>query len=63
MVKDLHSAGAVGSYDAAVVTKDDQGKVHVNKDEMATRHSAWGGRGRWSGGRSLLPARHHRHSP
>lgn len=43
VVKDLHSAGAVGTYDAAVVTKDDQGKVHVNKDEMATRHGAWGG--------------------
>jgi uncharacterized membrane protein len=42
-VKDLHTAGAVGTYDAAVVTKDDSGKVHVNKDEMATRHSAWGG--------------------
>jgi len=43
MVKDLHSAGAVGTYDAAVVTKDHNGKVHVNKDEMATRHGAWGG--------------------
>jgi uncharacterized membrane protein len=43
VVKDLHSAGAVGTYDAAVVTKDDRGKVHVNKDEMATRHGAWGG--------------------
>jgi uncharacterized membrane protein len=43
VVKDLHSAGAVGTYDAAVVTKDDYGKVHVNKDEMATRHGAWGG--------------------
>ena len=43
VVKDLHSAGAVGTYDAAVVTKDAQGKVHVNKDEMATRHGAWGG--------------------
>jgi uncharacterized membrane protein len=42
-VKDLHAAGAVGTYDAAVVTKDDAGKVHVNKDEMATRHGAWGG--------------------
>jgi uncharacterized membrane protein len=41
-IKDLHSAGAVGTYDAAVVTKDD-GKVHVNKDELATRHGAWGG--------------------
>jgi uncharacterized membrane protein len=43
VVKDLHSAGAVGSYDAAVITKDDDGKVHVNKDETATRHGTWGG--------------------
>jgi uncharacterized membrane protein len=43
VVKDLHAAGVVGTYDAAVVTKDDAGKVHVNKDEMATRHGAWGG--------------------
>ena len=43
VIKDLHAAGAVGTYDAAVVTKDDVGKVHVNKDEMATRHGAWGG--------------------
>jgi uncharacterized membrane protein len=43
VVKELHSVGAVGSYDAAVVTKDDRGKVHVNKDETATRHGAWGG--------------------
>lgn len=43
VVKDLHAAGAVGTYDAAVVTKDGSGKVHVNKDETATRHGAWGG--------------------
>ena len=43
VVKDLHAAGAVGTYDAAVVTKDDGGNVRVNKDEMATRHGAWGG--------------------
>lgn len=43
VVKDLHLVGAVGTYDAAVITKDDAGKVHVNKDEMATRHGAWGG--------------------
>jgi uncharacterized membrane protein len=42
VVKDLHLAGAVGTYDAAVVTKA-KGKVHVNKDETATRHGAWGG--------------------
>lgn len=43
VVKDLHSLGAVGTYDAAVVTKDENGKVHENKDEMPTRHGAWGG--------------------
>jgi len=43
VVKALHLEGAVGTYDAAVVTKDDTGKVHVNKDETTTRHGAWGG--------------------
>ena len=43
VVKDLHAVGAVGTYDAGVVTKDPDGKVHVNKDETATRHGAWGG--------------------
>ena len=43
LVKGLHAAGAVGTYDASVVTKDFAGKVHVNKDETATRHGAWGG--------------------
>ncbi|MFF4536705.1 DUF1269 domain-containing protein [Streptomyces aureus] len=45
IVKDLHAIGAVGNYDASVVTKDDKGKVHVNKDETATRHGAWSGAG------------------
>ncbi len=43
IVKELHDGGLVGSYDAAVVTKDASGKVHENKDETATRHGAWGG--------------------
>jgi uncharacterized membrane protein len=43
IVKDLHAADVVGTYDAAVITKDSSGKVHVNKDEMATRHAGWGG--------------------
>lgn len=43
VVKDAHAAGLVGSYDAAVVTKDARGKVHENKDETATRHGAWWG--------------------
>jgi uncharacterized membrane protein len=43
VVKDLKALGAVGSYDAAVITKDDSGKIHVNKDETSTRRGAWGG--------------------
>jgi|SRR5215469_13166581 len=42
-VKQLHSAGLVGSYDAALVTRDANGKIHENKDETATRHGAWWG--------------------
>jgi uncharacterized membrane protein len=43
IVKDLHALGAVGSYDAAVITKEADDKVHVHKDETATRHGAWAG--------------------
>jgi uncharacterized membrane protein len=43
IVKNLHAGGLVGSYDAAVITKDASGKVHENKDETATRHGAWWG--------------------
>jgi uncharacterized membrane protein len=43
MVKEAHGAGLVGSYDAAIITKDANGKIHENKDETATRHGAWWG--------------------
>lgn len=42
-VKSLHAGGLIGSYDAAVITKDTAGRVHENKDETATRHGAWWG--------------------
>lgn len=45
VVKELHAVDAVGSFDAAVVTKDDKGKVHVNKDETSTRKGGWIGVG------------------
>ena len=45
IVKDLHAAGVIGGFDAAVITKDDDGKVKVNKDETSTRKGAWGGAG------------------
>ena len=43
VVKELHSTGVVGTYDAAVVDKDDEGKVHVHKHEKPTQHGAWSG--------------------
>ena len=43
VVKELHSSGVVGTYDAAVVGKDDEGKVHVHKHEKPTQHGAWSG--------------------
>jgi uncharacterized membrane protein len=42
-LKDLHALGAVGSYDVAVIVKDDEGKVHVHKREKPTQHGAWAG--------------------
>lgn len=43
LIRDLHAEGAVGTYDAAVVTNNAEGKVHVSKDELPTRHGAWTG--------------------
>ncbi len=43
VVKEAHKRGLVGSYDAAVITKDRNGKIHENKDETSTRHGAWWG--------------------
>jgi uncharacterized membrane protein len=40
---ELHAEKLVGTYDAAVINKDEDGKVHVHKHEKATQHGAWGG--------------------
>ena len=40
---ELHAADLVGSYDVALVEKDDNGKVHVMKHEKPTQHGAWTG--------------------
>ena len=42
-VKDLHRQGLIGTYDAAVVEKSPDGKVHGDKPERPTRHGARGG--------------------
>jgi uncharacterized membrane protein len=36
-------AGALGTYDAAVLTKDAKGNVHEYKNQPATRQGGWGG--------------------
>ena len=40
---DLHAAKLIGTYDVAVISKDADGKVHVEKHEKPTQHGAWGG--------------------
>lgn len=45
VLKELHASGVVGTYDAALVTKDADGKVHVHKHEKPTQHGAWTGAG------------------
>jgi uncharacterized membrane protein len=44
-VFDLHAAGAIGTFDSAVISKDADGKVHVSKTEKPTQHGAWTGAG------------------
>jgi uncharacterized membrane protein len=40
---ELHADALVGTYDVAVIDKDESGKVHVHKHEKPTQHGAWGG--------------------
>ena len=41
-VFDLHAAGVIGTFDSAVIEKE-EGKVHVHKTEKPTQHGAWTG--------------------
>ena len=43
-LKELHREHAVGTYDAAVVTRNEEGKVKVvEKIEKPTQHGGWAG--------------------
>jgi uncharacterized membrane protein len=42
-VKQLYSAGMIGTYDAAVISKDAAGKVTIHKTEKPTEIGAWTG--------------------
>ncbi|MDW5596263.1 DUF1269 domain-containing protein [Conexibacter stalactiti] len=44
-VFELHAAGAIGTFDSAVIRKDENGKVRVTKTEKPTQHGAWTGAG------------------
>jgi uncharacterized membrane protein len=44
VLKELHREHVVGTYDAAVLTKDEEGKVKiVEKIEKPTQHGGWAG--------------------
>ena len=40
---ELHHLDLVGTYDVAIINKDEHGKVHVRKHEKPTQHGAWTG--------------------
>ena len=40
---ELHAEKLVGTYDVAVINKDEEGKVHVHKHAKASQQGAWGG--------------------
>lgn len=44
-VSELHSAGVIGTYDAAVIEKQEGDKVKVHKTEKPTQRGAWTGAG------------------
>lgn len=39
-VKQLYRDKVIGTYDAALVSKDDEGKVHIRRTEKPTEHGA-----------------------
>ncbi len=43
VVFDLHAAGAIGTFDSAVIRREEDGKVRVTKTEKPTQHGAWTG--------------------
>ena len=43
LLLEAHAANLVGTYDVALIRKDNEGKIHVEKHEKPTQHGAWGG--------------------
>lgn len=42
-VKQLHRDGLIHAYDAAVITKDSDGKVHISRHEKPAEYGGWAG--------------------
>ena len=42
-VQQLSRAGVIGSYDAAIIAKDIEGRIHVHKTEQPTERGVWTG--------------------
>src|SRR3954471_19010614 len=42
-IKALYEADDIGSYDAAVIRKQADGKIKISKTEKPTKHGAWTG--------------------
>ena len=42
-IKALHAGDMIGSYDSAIISKDENGKVKVDKTEKPTQHGGWAG--------------------
>ena len=43
VVRELHGAGRIAVYDAAVLARDALGQVQLEKDVLPSRHGAWTG--------------------
>ena len=43
VVRDLHGARIIGTYDAAVAVKEADGSIKMDKHEKPTQHGAWTG--------------------
>src|SRR5271166_5324183 len=43
LLLEAHAAKLVGTYDVALIRKDDEGRIHVEKHEKPTQHGAWAG--------------------
>lgn len=54
-IKALHSGDAIGSYDAAIITRQPDGKVKVSKTEKPTQHGAWTGLAAGAGAAVIFP--------